>query len=425
MKRIVGLVIISVLVFPLASLAGEPPWWSQKKRECGLPSGMAYNTWESQGSPCNKGGSSGALPAGQQLGTALGQAFGNAIAESIRKSNEEAAMRAAQAKIKAEEEKLRQEEDLLKKHDEIKKRLLGGMMDAGGSPQLGLMGVESGPGLTLMTDDLNANGTGGTFGENRLEPIIGDSGPVPLLRQPGELENQRGGRYVDCDATRRFYEKASTGLNSQKDAIERARTQIADAKKSRSMHSKELKKVLLKGAFDTARDMVDKSKLVQEHIDVVLKKGGLSDKQREVLYDVTKLLNDRAKKVKADIKKQEAGIAFTEEFKQAKGFTESFLAVNKLLADSGILEKSGGMLAESFGPLGVLTYDALKLDIDVAFVLLEKDVLDENDLQQAQETYDNLKYQLSQTEERLDNAKSDLTKHCGNGQDVVIAPLGQ
>lgn len=132
----------------------------------------------------------------------------------------------------------------------------------------------------------------------------------------------------------------------------------------------------MKGALDTARDMVEKSRLVQEHIDKLLKKGGLSDRQHKALYDVSKLLNDRLKKIEADIKKQEAGASFTEEFKQAKGFKESFLAVNKLLSDSGILEKSGGMLAESFGPLGVLTYDALKLDIDVAFVLLEKDVLD-------------------------------------------------
>jgi|SRR5688572_1166305 len=32
--------------------SAEPGWWTQRKRECGLPPNLAYNTWVNQGSPC-------------------------------------------------------------------------------------------------------------------------------------------------------------------------------------------------------------------------------------------------------------------------------------------------------------------------------------------------------------------------------------
>ncbi len=406
MKRIVGLFIIFLLAFPYASIAGEPAWWTQKKRECGLSSSLAYNTWESQGSPCNKGGGSsgGSSPSGD-LGTALGQVIGNAIADSIRKNQEEAARLNAEGAARAAEERRRQEEETLKRHEEMKDRLLGSMMGVGEPSQLGLMGADSGSsGLSLMTD----------------EQMM--TGKVQLLRSPEEIENQKGGRYIDCDSTRQFYDRASSSLSSQKDAIERTRAQIDSAKRAKLEHGKELRKVLLKGGFDTARDMLFKSKMLQKQIDGILKKGGLSDKQRKALYDATSLLNDTYEKVERNIKEHEAGDKFPEEFKQAKGFKESYLALNKLLADSGTLDETGKSLATGFGPMGLLLYDASKLALDAGVVKWEKDIIDESDLQQAQNTYDNLKYQLSQMQEKLDNARADLTTNCSSGQSVVVAP---
>jgi hypothetical protein len=32
------------------AMAGEPAWWTQQKRDCGLPSSLAYNNWDGQ---CN------------------------------------------------------------------------------------------------------------------------------------------------------------------------------------------------------------------------------------------------------------------------------------------------------------------------------------------------------------------------------------
>ena len=35
------------------SARAEPAWWTQQKKDCGLPASLAYNTWVAQGSPCN------------------------------------------------------------------------------------------------------------------------------------------------------------------------------------------------------------------------------------------------------------------------------------------------------------------------------------------------------------------------------------
>src|SRR3989338_2380365 len=172
MKRIITLFIIFFFAFPLASIAAEPAWWTQKKRECGVST--SYNTWVSQGSPCNKsGGSPGGLSPGQELGTALGQALGQAIGNALRGDPEADARRKAEEEYQAAlaaEESRRQEEETLKRHEEMKNRLLGGMLNVGDSSQLGLMGADSGSGLSLMTDDLHVKETSGASGQKELKP---------------------------------------------------------------------------------------------------------------------------------------------------------------------------------------------------------------------------------------------------------------
>lgn len=161
MKRIIGLHIIFFLAFPLASIAAEPAWWTQQKRTCGLSSGLAYNTWVSQGSPCNSGGSkspSSSTPSGGSIGTIIGNEIGKEINKALFGDPEADARRRAEASIRAEEQR-RAAEEASRKLEEQKNRLLGGMMGVDDSQSLGLMGVESGPGLSLMTDSASAIAT--------------------------------------------------------------------------------------------------------------------------------------------------------------------------------------------------------------------------------------------------------------------------
>jgi hypothetical protein len=53
MKRfgIVALTTLAVLIGETAR-AAEPGWWTQQKRQCGLPPSLAYNSWAAQGYPC-------------------------------------------------------------------------------------------------------------------------------------------------------------------------------------------------------------------------------------------------------------------------------------------------------------------------------------------------------------------------------------
>ena len=48
---IVALTTLAVLIGEPAR-AAEPAWWTQQKRQCGLPPSLAYNTWAAQGYPC-------------------------------------------------------------------------------------------------------------------------------------------------------------------------------------------------------------------------------------------------------------------------------------------------------------------------------------------------------------------------------------
>lgn len=112
---------------------------AQRQGGCRLPSGS-----QSSSSSIPSGGSIGTI-----LGTALGQEIGTALFGDP----------AVDARQKAEQEleRHRAAEQALKQQDEQRSRLLGGMMDIGASQQLGLMGIESSPGLSLMTDSPSAN----------------------------------------------------------------------------------------------------------------------------------------------------------------------------------------------------------------------------------------------------------------------------
>jgi len=92
------------------------------------------------------------------LGSAIGQALGQAIGDAIRGNPAEDARRQAEAQLRAEEQR-RAVEEANRRQEEQKNRLLGGMMGVDGSAPLGLMGVESGSELKLMTDSASTMAT--------------------------------------------------------------------------------------------------------------------------------------------------------------------------------------------------------------------------------------------------------------------------
>lgn len=151
--------LLGVLAFPCASIAGEPAWWTQQKRKCGLSSSLAYNTWVSQGSSCNSGGgSSGGSTPAAELGKALGQIIGQKIGEAIRGNPQEDDRRQAEhlneLMAEQEAERRRAAEQARVRSEEQKNRLLGSMLDVSESSQLGLIGLDSVPGgLGLIMDD--------------------------------------------------------------------------------------------------------------------------------------------------------------------------------------------------------------------------------------------------------------------------------
>jgi len=149
MKLRIALLTIFIFATPLAALAAEPAWWTKQKSKCGLSSGLAYNTWVSQGSPCNSGG---AGSSGGSIGTIIGTEAGKALGKALFGDPEEDARRKAQEQIRAEEQR-RAAEEADRKKEEQKNRLLGGMMGIDNSAPLGLMGVESSSELSLMTGD--------------------------------------------------------------------------------------------------------------------------------------------------------------------------------------------------------------------------------------------------------------------------------
>jgi len=153
MKRCIGLLGVFVLAVPLGATAAEPAWWTQQKRNCGLSSGLAYNTWVAQGSPCNSGSSksSSSSSPGGSIGTVIGTEIGKELNKMLWGDPAAEARRKTEEAQRAEELR-RTNEEALRRAEETKGRLLGGMLGVDGSQPLGLMGVEPRSELSLMTD---------------------------------------------------------------------------------------------------------------------------------------------------------------------------------------------------------------------------------------------------------------------------------
>lgn len=157
MKCTIGFLTIFLFAFATAPAMADPVG-----RDMGCSPTVA--------NPCTGGNSSGGSSGPDPAAAAIGQALGHALGEALFGSPE------TEAKQKAENEaresaRRRAEEQELKRHEEMKSRLMGNMMGVGGdSSQLGLMGVDSGSGLGLMTDDLQVKETKGAFGSTEIKP---------------------------------------------------------------------------------------------------------------------------------------------------------------------------------------------------------------------------------------------------------------
>lgn len=69
-----------VLIFSaLNTIAQEPKWWTDQKRDCGLEPSLAYNTWVAQGEPCNRGGKIGGTGGGAGFKSPIGNGIMGAM----------------------------------------------------------------------------------------------------------------------------------------------------------------------------------------------------------------------------------------------------------------------------------------------------------------------------------------------------------
>jgi hypothetical protein len=110
------------------------------------------------------------------IGTAaLIQGMQSDPAEDTRKAQEATQAQAAMQQRQAEDQR-RAEGQALKQNEEKRDRLIGGMMSVGDSSQLGMMGVDSGPGLSLITGDQTISASSSPA---RLSPTDDHAGSHP------------------------------------------------------------------------------------------------------------------------------------------------------------------------------------------------------------------------------------------------------
>lgn len=92
-----------ICVTSASAMAGEPAWWTQQKRDCGLPSNLAYNNWDGT---CN--GSTGSSTSTPNYDYGAAQRAQEAEAERRRRQAEaERVERERQAEIKRQAEFIR------------------------------------------------------------------------------------------------------------------------------------------------------------------------------------------------------------------------------------------------------------------------------------------------------------------------------
>lgn len=103
-RTIFGVMLGIVCLASAPAMAAEPAWWTQQKRDCNLPSNLAYNNW---GGECNSpSGNSSPAPSYNNAAAQQAQAAAAAVA-AAEKERQEEAERKRQAEINHQAEFIR------------------------------------------------------------------------------------------------------------------------------------------------------------------------------------------------------------------------------------------------------------------------------------------------------------------------------
>lgn len=399
-NRNIGLFSVLALAAPLVVMAAEPAWWTQQKSKCRLSSGLAYNTWVSQGSQCNNGGSgsSSSTPAGGSIGTIIGTEIGKEIGKALFGDPESDARRKAQAQIRAEEQR-RAAEEAERRLEEQKNRLLGGMIGIESPASLGLMGVESGPELSLMTGELTPK----------------------LLRDGTPESGAKGHRIVDCNQTRNVREKLNKGLPQQREAIDRTEKQFLSAKaegaKAWGELSNTAKEAVITEAKDFAFDTLRTTGKVRKRLEELQLAGKIDAKTLRNLSFSLEAVDKGAQSMKKLKLSSNAGAQYgVDHFDADLGQSTTSLwgeikSANKLFVESGVAEELGENLSKGLGPLGPIGFRAAKTAID-ASALGGQVGISWWEREQAKAALQTMREQLQNIESRVYELDQDIAENC-------------
>lgn len=301
----------------------------------------------------------------------------------------------------AEENARRERERLAREAAEAAERkhrvLLTELKADSGVPQLELK-IENDPNVVQIPDGVRF---AGIPGNEELKLKLGD--PEHLAR---------GGRVVDCVQTRQVYERMSAGLPMQREQLAKYEQQIRNATQERPAISEEARSLAIQTAYSEARNIAKSAAVVRARLGSMKLDGFPPEKRAEWMRSLKDWdnLHDQIDKLPTAYI---AGAQYGEDLPElGKTLQERALRLNKLVVDSGLAESVGEELATyGFGPAGAIAFRAAKFGIDAAYVS-GKHVLNEAEIAQARATYDHLRSQYSQAEEKVNNAREDLAQLC-------------
>lgn len=268
-----------------------------------------------------------------------------------------------------------------------------------GPPQLALK-VDNDPGVVQLEGFKFA----GIPGNDELRLKLGD--PEHLAK---------GGRVVDCAQTRQVYERMNAGLPMQREQLAKYEEQIRNATRERPAISEEARQLAIKTAYDEARNIAKSASVVRARLGAMKMDGVAPEKRAEWMRSLKDWdeLHEQIEQIDKLSTSYQAGKQYGEDLPTlGKSLQERALRLNKLVVDSGLAETAGEELAKyGFGPAGAIAFRAAKFGIDSAYVT-GKHVLNEQEIAQARATYDHLRSQYGQAEEKVNNARDDLAQLC-------------
>ncbi len=157
------------------AIAAEPAWWTQQKRNCGLPSNLAYNNWDGR---CNTGGS--APTPSYDNGAAQRAREAEAAATAERQANADRIERERLA-----EEKRRKDAEFIRDRDAAASTLKGSSGPAMNQLK-GLSGTDN-SGLKGSAFDAGSTGSKGLQGSDHANEKA-SSQPATLLKGSSSSE---------------------------------------------------------------------------------------------------------------------------------------------------------------------------------------------------------------------------------------------